>query len=527
MFIEVSAEEAQHHRSSLSPLSPPPPPPQTPTTIPSPLTATLPSSPTNHHLSIFPNRHHRAITITASIALFWSTVSLIPIYNKYFFQKEYYPYPMATAGIQLLCVSMMLTCVNVGNYYYWLVNYSKKGSSGGGEVEVGYDGDGSFNGGRERAGEESRQELQFFTKATSTTPIVPTISQTDPPPSCIFGPNFLWKLYIIFPVGFLFGLKKAVMNLGLHLIPTPTHLLLQSTDIIWTVLGAWFINGEHTSTLGLICLCGCFVGTVILTVQVGRQHSEDGSSTSFTIFAIGVNLISPMLMGLCVATLRSACVELMEEGGSSRSSRNHRLCGSVGSVELTAIKTAISAIVALSLASIFEGSRKSIEDGLSDGDDEIPVTAGWFHAFRNLSSSVKLDVLGGSLPTLIFQVNCTFLAHLTSTVAVGLVGQLKIIPQWIVAMVFSPNAQFHMTGPNIFGALLTMTSAVVFAINEYIMQYSATTMQYGEEKIELLLSTDATDEQNDARGMNGEMRNASCALIGIDACNTNYGSILR
>lgn len=439
---------------------------------------------------------------------------------------------MATAGIQLLCVSMMLTCANIGNYYNWLVNYSKKGSDGGG-VEVGSDGLGGS--GRERAGEGSLQELQLFTKATTTVPstanpIVPTLSQPDPPPSCIFGPNFLWKLYIIFPVGFLFGLKKAVMNLGLHLIPTPTHLLLQSTDIIWTVLGAWFINGEHTSTLGLICLCGCFVGTVILTVQVGRQHSEDGSSTSFTILAIGVNLISPMLMGLCVATLRSACVELMEEGGSSRNSRNHRLCGSVGSVELTAIKTAISAIVALLLASIFEGSRKSVEDGLSDGGDEIPVTAGWFHAFRNLSSSVKLDVLGGSLPTLIFQVNCTFLAHLTSTVAVGLVGQLKIIPQWIVAMVFSPNAQFHMTGPNIFGALVTMTSAVVFAINEYIMQYSETTMQCGEEKIELLLSTDATDEENDGRRMNGETKNTSCALVGIDAHNrslVNYGSILR
>lgn len=447
---------------------------------------------------------------------------------------------MATAGIQLLCVSIMLTCVNVGNYYYcyyWLGNYSKDGNTSGSDDCALSDGDWESDG--RTHGEGGRHEIQYFTK-TTTIPTTTTISQISqhPPPSYIFGPNFLWKLYIIFPVGFLFGLKKAVMNLGLHLIPTPTHLLLQSTDIIWTVLGAWFINGEHTSTLGTLCLCGCFIGTFILTIQVGQQHMEDGNSTGSTVFAIVVNLISPMLMGLCVATLRSACVELMDEEEDATSTctstknhprrrRRHGCCGSVGSVELTAIKTAISAIVALSLASIFEGTRKSIEDVLSDGDDAMHVV-GWFHAFCNLSSSVKLDVLGGSLPTLIFQVNCTFLAHLTSTVAVGLVGQLKIIPQWIVAMVFSSSAQFHMTGPNIFGALLTMTSAVVFAINEYIMQYSDTTMQVVEdERLELLLSLDANDNDE----TRNEITEAPCALVGIDAHDTtslmNYGSIPR
>ncbi len=451
---------------------------------------------------------------------------------------------MATTGIQLICVSIILMCVNVGHYYHWLVKkkYSERTL---GDDALGDDDSGDEDDVEEectsRRGEGGRQrhELQFGTKdtitiTTATTNMTkaattPKLARNDsPPPSYIFGPNFLWKLYIIFPVGFLFGIKLAVMNLGLHLIPTPTHLLLQSTDIIWTVLGAWFINGEHTSTVGTVCLCGCFVGTFILSIQVGQQqHLENGSSTRFTIFAIGVNLISPMLMGLCVATLRSACVELMEEGGSARmnSNRNQRVCGSVGSVELTAIKTGISAIVALTLASIFERAQMSSNDELlhsGGGDDEIPPVAGWYHAFRSLSSSVKLDVLGGSLPTLIFQVNCTFLAHLTSTVAVGLVGQLKIIPQWIVAMIFSPNSQFHMTGPNIFGALLTMTSAVVFAINEYIMQYAETPMQFwGEEKIELLLSSDETD---DKRNRN----DTSCALVGgIDAHNTgliNYGS---
>ena len=74
-----------------------------------------------------------------------------------------------------------------------------------------------------------------------------------------------------------------------------------------------------------------------------------------------------------------------------------------------------------------------------------------------------------------------------------------------------------------------MTSAVVFAINEYIMQYSDTTMQVVEdERVELLLSLDATDNDDETRN---EIKEASCALVGIDAHDTtssmNYGSIPR
>jgi len=39
-------------------------------------------------------------------------VSLIPIYNKHYFQKEFFPKPVATAGIQLGLVSVALTVLS-------------------------------------------------------------------------------------------------------------------------------------------------------------------------------------------------------------------------------------------------------------------------------------------------------------------------------------------------------------------------------------------------------------------------------
>ena len=46
-------------------------------------------------------------------------------------------------------------------------------------------------------------------------------------PSWVFGPHFRYKMYAIAPVGLLFGLKYGITNLGLKLVPTGMHLLLQ------------------------------------------------------------------------------------------------------------------------------------------------------------------------------------------------------------------------------------------------------------------------------------------------------------
>mmetsp|Transcript_28493 Transcript_28493/g.63825 ORF Transcript_28493/g.63825 Transcript_28493/m.63825 type:complete len:386 (+) Transcript_28493:188-1345(+) len=315
------------------------------------------------------------IRVVASTLAYWFFVSLIPIYNKHYFQKEFFPKPVATAGIQLGLVSVALTIIST-------LRHSLRGSN------------------------------------------------SD---SWVLGPHFLWKVKAVLPIGFLFGLKYGITNLGLKLVPAPIHLLLQSTDLIWTLLWAWLINGETVSRTGLFCLLGCILGTAILALEVW-------TNVSAPVMAIVVNLVSPILLGLCIATLRSACVVLMR--------KDNRVKGTVTSIELTALKLAISSTVALILASAFEDN--------------------WLQLFRSLPASTKLGIIGSSLPILAFQVNCTYLTGITSAVSVGLVGQLKIIPQWLTALFFSAGNEHFVFGIlNVSGSMITVISAAVYALDSW------------------------------------------------------------
>lgn len=344
------------------------------------------------------------IVLAASIFVFWTTVSIIPVYNKFFFQKSLYPYPVATAGIQLGIVSILLAVLNI---FQHLVSSRRKERSRSGSISS------SSAGSLEAAG-ASR--------------------------SWILGPHFLWKVKWCFPIGALFGMKYGITNLGLHLVPAPTHLLLQSTDLVWTVLGAYYINAEVVSVVELFCLAGCIVGSIIL------GWSIENSSLSAPFFAILINLSSPILLGLCLATLRLACTELMRP--------NNRVGGTVSSVELTSIKLILSSSVALILACIMEG-----------GDE---TKASWWVAFKELQMTTRMGVIGGAVLIAVFQVNCTFLTFLSSTVSVGLVGQVKIIPQWIVATITaSRTTGFEIHRVNVLGAFCIMASAAAFAFYNY------------------------------------------------------------
>jgi len=340
--------------------------------------------------------------LAASIFVFWSFVSIIPVYNKFFFQKSLYPYPIATAGIQLGFVSILLAILNISQHFI-------------------------------SSCRTQRNESQDITNTGNS-------ADGDATGSWILGPHFLWKVKWCFPIGALFGLKYGITNLGLHLVPAPTHLLLQSTDLVWTVLGAYMINAEVVSTIELFCLAGCIAGSIIL------GWSIQNSSLSAPFFAIMINLTSPILLGLCLATLRLACTELMRP--------DNRVGGTVSSVELTSIKLVLSSTVAFSLACIMEG-----------GDEEKDS---WWVAFFELAKSTQLGVIGGAVLIAVFQVNCTFLTYLSSTVAVGLVGQVKIIPQWILATITATQRTgFEVHKINIVGAVCIMVSAAFYAIHNY------------------------------------------------------------
>ena len=324
------------------------------------------------------NSHHEtkatARTIAGSVAIYWITVSLIPIYNKYFFKKQLYPFPIATAGIQLAGVALLLGVVN--SLECALLTRTTRTSAGDGST--------------------SSLIVQVQQQSTSTT--TPQAAS----PSWILGPHLLYKLSWCFPIGVLFGLKYGVTNWGLDLLPAPTHLLLQSTDLVWTVLTAWLINQERIRPLESLCLVGCILGSFVLgwshvlsmeheqeenehhssspsvdlksfllhknktraahshmddplyaassqhnqhtldSADMLQQDDDDDEDTAPPWLAIGVNLLSPMLLGLCISTLRLATVELMRPDNCVQ--------GKVTAVELTCLKLILSSAVATALA---------------------------------------------------------------------------------------------------------------------------------------------------------------------------------
>lgn len=359
--------------------------------------------------------------VAGSVLIYWLFVSVIPVYNKHYFQQTLYPYPIATAGIQLGVVSLLLALLNSVQHYVFPPHqplYQRRISSS----ASARDGMGSSESKIGGVEDECRH-------------------------SWIFGPHFWWKVKWCFPIGALFGLKYGCTNLGLHLVPAPTHLLLQSTDLVWTVLGAWWINGEVVSVIEMFCLGTCVVGSMVL----GWQLEE--SSLAAPVFAIVVNLISPMLLGVCLATLRLACTELMRP--------DNRVGGTVSAVELTAIKLIVSSAVGLALACIMEG-----------GDETKPS---WWAAFFQLAQTTRWGVMGGAILISVFQVNCTFLTFLTSAVVLGLVGQVKIIPQWLLAAFSaSRTSNFKIHSMNSVGAFLIMASAGAFALSNWLSTSTST-----------------------------------------------------
>ena len=274
--------------------------------------------------------------------------------------------------------------------------------------------------------------------------------RSEPPGfSWIGGPHFLYKLQWCLPIGVAFGLKYAVTNLGLSLIDTQTHLLLQSTDIVWTLLFARTVTGEAIAGPEVLAAAASVAGSALLAVRLDEEaHRRPW-------FPILVNLTSPALLGLSLATLRLACDRLMHAAGRVSSP----LPAPLGPGELTGIKLAVSATVAFACSVLVEGVWHI--NGRSDED--------WWTAWGRLVASgspVPLAVCGGAAIILVFQVNITFLTALTSAATVGMVGQAKVLPQWAAASAFAlkPKALRPL---NVAGAALCLGSAVLYTAFKY------------------------------------------------------------
>jgi hypothetical protein len=92
--------------------------------------------------------------------------------------------------------------------------------------------------------------------------------------------------------------------------------------------------------------------------------------------------------------------------------------------EITAFKLCIAGATSALVALALEGA---LWRGGPNGGEPFWV------AISDGGSALLLRVLAGALVISLFQVNCTWLAHMTCTLTVGIVSSVKIVPQTLLA----------------------------------------------------------------------------------------------
>lgn len=335
------------------------------------------------------------LKISISVVIYCLAVSAVPIFNKLVFSSGVgdltrFPYPVATAFLQLGFVAVVLACVNVAGHFCCP---SAGSSSGNGD-------------------------------------------------SWLLGPHFRYKIRHVAPVGLLFGLKYGVTNWGLQLVDTGMHLLLQSSDLLWTVLLARILNKERFGVIEYVAALLCAVGSIMIGARAVQTLDAP-------FIPILLNLVTPFFLALCISTLRMGAVELFRE--------DNQLEGTVSPIEFTAIKLGLSSLVALVLAMCLENGTVQLQTGASEAE----IRPAWWIAVGEQSFDGVLYLLLGSIFVLIFQVNITWLASLTCATTVGIVGGVKVVPQWIVNAVF--NMSVDLSPLNLGGATLVLCSSILYA----------------------------------------------------------------
>jgi len=276
-------------------------------------------------------------------------------------------------------------------------------------------------------------------------------SRPDSERSWLFGPHLWYKLWYAGPAGASFGLKYAITNWGLQLVPVSTHLLLQATDLLWTVSLARVVNSETLNVFEGVAVVLSTAGTLMVTV--------DATAFLDTPFVpLLVNVLTPLTLALSVTMLRRAVKELMNPRG--------RLRSTMTLIELTCLKLAVASLVCLATACTFEGDIPGFQRPSSPpyGDTPERSSRAWWTALANYPLEGTALIASASTFVLVFQVNITWLTELTSAVTVGMAGSAKVVPQWFLSEFFGlgPRATPMVIG----GAVLIVASNSLYMLSK-------------------------------------------------------------
>mmetsp|Transcript_16299 Transcript_16299/g.29809 ORF Transcript_16299/g.29809 Transcript_16299/m.29809 type:complete len:168 (-) Transcript_16299:103-606(-) len=140
--------------------------------------------------------------------------------------------------------------------------------------------------------------------------------------------------------------------------------------------------------------------------------------------------------------------------------------------ELSAIKLWISSATILPFAFLVENGGAQML-GFT-GLNETAETA--YHVAVHSRPALGFATLGGGIFVLAFQVNVTLLSKMSTAVTVGVVGGLKILPQWLTAAAF--NRGVDLSPSNVVGVFILLVSSIQWAYLRYEPSITTTTPSY-------------------------------------------------
>ncbi len=227
----------------------------------------------------------------------------------------------------------------------------------------------------------------------------------------------------------IFGANISAMNLGLEKTSVSMHVLFRSSEVIWIVIFAAFLQKERPTWLTMTN-CGLFLGgTLLVAVQLFWSTGVSSSSWSALLLNIVSTIVSPLYLALlkwCLGQLNKAGYKLHP-------------------TEISGIVITLTALVMLVPAPLIEPPA--------------------FPRLLKIDVRLLLVLLAGIVLTCSFKFVMIAMIDRQHIITVGMIGQMKCVPQVLMDMFFFKKYPF--TPLMVIGTGINLLAAIMFTLLQF------------------------------------------------------------
>ncbi|KAL0220034.1 hypothetical protein P9112_005687 [Eukaryota sp. TZLM1-RC] len=249
-----------------------------------------------------------------------------------------------------------------------------------------------------------------------------------------FGRLFMQRLSILWPASLSQAVNIVLMNTGLFMLDVSLHVLLRASEIVWVVvLSLCFKKERPTLKVVLSCLV-TLIGTCFIVLHIVSIKGISGG----TMTALIVHFFTTILSALNIVSFRVLSTKLKT-----------CLIHPIDATELTILNLTTMSILIIPCVAIWE--RDAISTLFK------PNPALW------------IMLSAGLVITSLYKLSFTALITHTTAITVGVVAQMKIVPQVVLDVVV--NGKYGGRGSKylVIGSLVTFVGVIWYTILKYNM----------------------------------------------------------